>query len=446
MATILISRPEWMDLAIPAVPQPIDQIMENYPGEWEAAGNGPFADTRKGARTAYNPVETNVWGDLIRNGVRIQGPTGEKRPRFVIYHGSATIHKQPAPDIATLAFEGGPLLVESGNPTYIPKEVKEGRLESTQPTIKRQRTGIGIRPNNEIVYISMLSATLAEFQQKFLDAKCMVAMALDGGGTTRVLHKQHGVLVDSGEKRLQPCAVVFNKLLELNTPEHNARIYPPRLQPEKPGAAGQVILTRYLPVYLRPGDEGDFVGLFQWLMQLAGHDPGPIDGKYGSRTTKAVMDYQRRYGLKVDGEIGNQTWTQLKQPVHLLETAGPNFNVTPHFRLGEFACKHCQSLILAYLPDLATILEEVRSSIGDKPITITSGYRCPIHNRNVGGAPASQHLYGKAADVVAKGVPYNVVADAAEQVFGNTGGVLRYPKKKFTHIDLRPEKTWRVME
>src|SRR5690606_8000950 len=353
--------------------------------------------------------------------------------------------KQPAPDFATLAFEGGPLLVEVGKPTDIPREVKEGRLESTQPTIKRQRTGIGIRPNNEVVYISMLSATLAEFQQKFLDAGCEVAMALDGGGSTRVLHKQYGVLVDSGEKRLQPCAIVFNKLLELNTPKHNAWISPPT-EPKEPRKAGRFILANYMPIYLTSGNEGDFVRLVQRLMQLAGHDPGPIDGKYGPRTAKAVMDYQRRYGLKVDGEVGRQTWTQLTKPVHLLQTAGPDFNVTPHFKLREFACKHCQSLILAYLPDLADVLEQVRSIIGDKPITINSGYRCSIHNRNVGGAPASQHLYGKAADVVAKGVPYNVVADAAEQVFVNTGGVLRYPKRNFTHIDLRPEKTWRVME
>jgi uncharacterized protein YcbK (DUF882 family) len=51
------------------------------------------------------------------------------------------------------------------------------------------------------------------------------------------------------------------------------------------------------------------------------------------------------------------------------------------------------------LEGLATaVLEPVRERLG-KPIVVNSGFRCPIHNRTVGGAAASQHMKGEAADI-----------------------------------------------
>ena len=44
------------------------------------------------------------------------------------------------------------------------------------------------------------------------------------------------------------------------------------------------------------------------------------------------------------------------------------------------------------------ILQPVREKWG-KPITITSGYRCPALNKAVGGVATSQHLEGEAADI-----------------------------------------------
>ena len=45
----------------------------------------------------------------------------------------------------------------------------------------------------------------------------------------------------------------------------------------------------------------------------------------------------------------------------------------------------------------ANVLEPVRRRFG--ATRITSGYRCPALNEAVGGAPASQHLRGEAADI-----------------------------------------------
>ena len=44
------------------------------------------------------------------------------------------------------------------------------------------------------------------------------------------------------------------------------------------------------------------------------------------------------------------------------------------------------------------VLDPLREAWG-QPIIITSGYRCPALNRAVGGAAASQHVKGEAADI-----------------------------------------------
>lgn len=45
------------------------------------------------------------------------------------------------------------------------------------------------------------------------------------------------------------------------------------------------------------------------------------------------------------------------------------------------------------------VLQPVRDLI-EKPIIITSGYRCPELNKLIGGATNSCHLYGQAADII----------------------------------------------
>ena len=86
-------------------------------------------------------------------------------------------------------------------------------------------------------------------------------------------------------------------------------------------------------------------------------------------------------------------------------------------------------------PELVQKLQQLRDRIG-KPISITSGYRCPAHNAAVGGAAGSQHLLGKAADIVVQGMAPATVAAIAEE-FG-FGGIGRYAG--FTHVDTRATK------
>jgi zinc D-Ala-D-Ala carboxypeptidase len=83
---------------------------------------------------------------------------------------------------------------------------------------------------------------------------------------------------------------------------------------------------------------------------------------------------------------------------------------TPHFSLDEltFSSTACRLQIPNDPPDevvanlrvLAEGLERVRAMLGDRPLHIDSGYRCPKLNQAVCGAPRSAHLDGWAADFI----------------------------------------------
>lgn len=48
---------------------------------------------------------------------------------------------------------------------------------------------------------------------------------------------------------------------------------------------------------------------------------------------------------------------------------------------------------------LAEEFEKVREALGGKSLVVLSAYRTPEHNKSVGGAKNSQHVFGKALDI-----------------------------------------------
>ncbi len=48
---------------------------------------------------------------------------------------------------------------------------------------------------------------------------------------------------------------------------------------------------------------------------------------------------------------------------------------------------------------IAQHLQNIRAAIGNQSMPVNSGYRNPIHNAAIGGAPESRHIYGDAADI-----------------------------------------------
>jgi N-acetylmuramoyl-L-alanine amidase len=59
------------------------------------------------------------------------------------------------------------------------------------------------------------------------------------------------------------------------------------------------------------GSRGASVRTLQWKLYQWGYYNGSIDGVFGSATYNAVVDFQRKNRLRVDGVVGPQTWRAL---------------------------------------------------------------------------------------------------------------------------------------
>lgn len=116
--------------------------------------------------------------------------------------------------------------------------------------------------------------------------------------------------------------------------------------------------------------------------------------------------------------------------------------ITKNFSLKEFDC-HCgcemPSLVKQNIIDLAYELQILRNEVG--ALKVTSGYRCPAYNKKIGGESRSQHILGKAADIISPIISQDRVADIVERLLSEReieiGGIGRYDT--FTHIDIRRE-------
>lgn len=84
---------------------------------------------------------------------------------------------------------------------------------------------------------------------------------------------------------------------------------------------------------------------------------------------------------------------------------------------------------------LASRMEAVRRLLGDRPIAITSGYRCHKLNVAVGGSATSDHTRGLACDFIKPlGYSNNELKDLFLSKFGNFDQVIIYPS--FIHLGM----------
>ena len=121
--------------------------------------------------------------------------------------------------------------------------------------------------------------------------------------------------------------------------------------------------------------------------------------------------------------------------------------MTKNFSIGEFECK-CGCImpdeVLYNVVKLVNQLQTIRDVI-KTPIQINSAYRCRKHNKAIGGSASSQHILGKAADIVVRGYDpsleiYPLIEELINEGLILQGGLGLYEKKGFVHYDIRKTK------
>lgn len=124
---------------------------------------------------------------------------------------------------------------------------------------------------------------------------------------------------------------------------------------------------------------------------------------------------------------------------------GQAVKISDHFYSTEFDCHGSGCCTQTIVNDMLPVhLEQIRNHF-KAPITITSPYRCPVHNSrpSVGGAPGSRHTKGDACDFVVKGVAPRIVAQYCESI--GILGIGLYETQSdgfFVHIDERNYKSF----
>lgn len=121
-----------------------------------------------------------------------------------------------------------------------------------------------------------------------------------------------------------------------------------------------------------------------------------------------------------------------------------------HFDLGEFlrseaAARSGRSIetppdevVGELLRLVQSVLDPLRASIG-RPIAILSGYRPPWLNQKVGGAKNSDHLYGRAADLIVAGMKNHEVCQRAKELaLPVKQAILEFPPAGWVHLSIDP--------
>ena len=183
----------------------------------------------------------------------------------------------------------------------------------------------------------------------------------------------------------------------------------------------------------------------QCLLRYLGYYTGAIDGVWGEGSQLATIDFQRDFGgISVDGICGDHTEKALKHAVaYGIEkkpdstdytdvqnnntgnstdiNTGTFWDEIEYFTRDEFKCKcggkYCNGYPAEPDERMVRIADQLRKNLG-VPITIVSGLRCRTWNAIQGGVSNSQHMYGEAADIYAKGVSQSRVEAELDKIGG----------------------------
>ncbi|MDQ3964091.1 MAG: D-Ala-D-Ala carboxypeptidase family metallohydrolase [Actinomycetota bacterium] len=224
---------------------------------------------------------------------------------------------------------------------------------------------------------------------------------------------------------------------------------------------GQIVAAGPASAYtftrtLGPGDKGPDVKVLQ--IRVAGwygkadQSALRLDGSYGSATVDAVKAFQAFYGLEPDGVAGPST-------IAVIDGLEDDDGSTLHFDWIEFTQNrnaNCSAKANAYagtfkggmtsplrtkknVKKLMWRLEALRAKAGGKPVGINSAYRSVTYNDCIGGARASQHMYGTAVDNRMAEVDNRSERELAKAT--QFHGIGCYSSLSHNHFDIRLDNT-----
>ena len=120
--------------------------------------------------------------------------------------------------------------------------------------------------------------------------------------------------------------------------------------------------------------------------------------------------------------------------------------LSPHFNAREFRCSCGKSHGTLIASKLVDKLETLYTALNCSKIIVTSGYRCPEHDKAVGGTSSGQHTKGTAADVCCYGQDGQPISSKTvcckAQDLGFTGIANITSSYQYTHLDVRTTGKW----
>ena len=118
----------------------------------------------------------------------------------------------------------------------------------------------------------------------------------------------------------------------------------------------------------------------------------------------------------------------------------------PHFNVKEFRCQCGKTHETLIASELVDKLEQLYTALNCSKIIVTSGYRCPEHDKAVGGTSSGQHTKGTAADVCCYGQDGQPISSKTvccnAQNLGFTGIANITSSYQYTHLDVRTSGRW----
>ena len=120
--------------------------------------------------------------------------------------------------------------------------------------------------------------------------------------------------------------------------------------------------------------------------------------------------------------------------------------LSPHFNAREFRCQCGKTHEILIASKLVDKLEALYTALNCSKIIVTSGYRCPEHDKAVGGTSSGQHTKGTAADVCCYGQDGQPISSKTvcckAQDLGFTGIANITSSYQYTHLDVRTSGKW----